>query len=409
MRACISLPRTKASSRSRPAHAAAIRRRRPAAPAQPERSDESPLRVWVSQKSSTLAPAALRKAALSASIRSAARSRSTCLPPENSASERKRDLDRPGAAARQRHGEEIDQGALGLMPHICAGHRPIALQQHYGPSPRSHRVYAASSFPSLSAAEQSQGDEKAQPRDDGPGMKFCPMLGEQMINKKLPAPMSIHSKFFASALRAFAITASLVGAPARADDFPSHPIHLIVPYAAGGSADATARVIARQIGTRRARPSWSKIAAAAPRSSAPRSSTSPIPTATRLLLGQSGPISINPAVYKDLPYDPCKGFCADLAHQHLSLHHGREPLARRQNRAGVRRARQEQARRIELRHDRRRRRQSPADRTVRSQGRHQDDPHSLSRHGACGRRPRRGAGAGGVFRSDLGAATREVG
>ena len=35
---------------------------------------------------------------------------------------------------------------------------------------------------------------------------------------------------------------------AQADDYPSHPIRLIVPYAAGGSADATARVIARQIG-----------------------------------------------------------------------------------------------------------------------------------------------------------------
>jgi hypothetical protein len=28
-----------------------------------------------------------------------------------------RDLDRPGAAARQRHGEKIHQGAFGLMPH----------------------------------------------------------------------------------------------------------------------------------------------------------------------------------------------------------------------------------------------------------------------------------------------------
>ena len=35
-----------------------------------------------------------------------------------------------------------------------------------------------------------------------------------------------------------------------ADDYPSHPIHLIVPYAAGGSADATARVLAKQIGKR---------------------------------------------------------------------------------------------------------------------------------------------------------------
>ena len=32
------------------------------------------------------------------------------------------------------------------------------------------------------------------------------------------------------------------------------------------------------------------------------------PDGYTLLLGQSGPISINPAVYKNLPYDPVKDF-----------------------------------------------------------------------------------------------------
>src|ERR1700758_2330901 len=95
---------------------------------------------------------------------------------------------------------------------------------------------------------------------------------------------------------------------AHADDFPSHPIHLIVPYAAGGSADATARVIARQVGKR----TGQTIVVENRGGSAAIVGTEAVnkadPDGYTLLLGQSGPISINPAVYKDLPYDPVKDF-----------------------------------------------------------------------------------------------------
>jgi tripartite-type tricarboxylate transporter receptor subunit TctC len=95
---------------------------------------------------------------------------------------------------------------------------------------------------------------------------------------------------------------------ARADDFPSHPIHLIVPYAAGGSADATARILARQVGKR----TGQTIVVENRGGSAAILGTEVVnkadPDGYTLLLGQSGPISINPAIYKDLPYDPVKDF-----------------------------------------------------------------------------------------------------
>jgi tripartite-type tricarboxylate transporter receptor subunit TctC len=43
--------------------------------------------------------------------------------------------------------------------------------------------------------------------------------------------------------------AALGAAPAAADDYPGRPLHLIVPYAAGGTADALARVLAKHLGT----------------------------------------------------------------------------------------------------------------------------------------------------------------
>jgi tripartite-type tricarboxylate transporter receptor subunit TctC len=95
---------------------------------------------------------------------------------------------------------------------------------------------------------------------------------------------------------------------ALADDFPSHPIHLIVPYAAGGSADTTARVLAKQIG----KATGQAIVVENRGGSASIVGTEFVnkadPDGYTLLLGQSGPISINPAIYKSLPYDPVKDF-----------------------------------------------------------------------------------------------------
>jgi tripartite-type tricarboxylate transporter receptor subunit TctC len=104
------------------------------------------------------------------------------------------------------------------------------------------------------------------------------------------------------------LAAMLATHNARADDYPSRPIHLIVPFAAGGSADSTARVIAARVGKTIGQSivvenrggGGAIIGAEVVNKSEPDGYT--------LLLGQSGPISINPAVYRNLPYDPVNGF-----------------------------------------------------------------------------------------------------
>jgi tripartite-type tricarboxylate transporter receptor subunit TctC len=114
--------------------------------------------------------------------------------------------------------------------------------------------------------------------------------------------MRIHSR-----LLALAVALASAGA-ARADDYPSHPIRLVVPYAAGGGADSVARVIAKRVGETIGQGIVIENRGGAGSIIGTELVNKSAPDGYTLLMGQSGPISINPAVYKSLPYDPLKDF-----------------------------------------------------------------------------------------------------
>ena len=101
---------------------------------------------------------------------------------------------------------------------------------------------------------------------------------------------------------------AFAAAPASADDYPSHPIKLVVPYAPGGGADAVGRIIAKRVSETIGQPIVVENRGGAGSIIGTEDVHKADPDGYTLLLGQSGPISINPAVYKDLPYDPQKDF-----------------------------------------------------------------------------------------------------
>ncbi|MGA8319749.1 MAG: tripartite tricarboxylate transporter substrate binding protein [Xanthobacteraceae bacterium] len=105
-----------------------------------------------------------------------------------------------------------------------------------------------------------------------------------------------------------ALALALTGASARADDYPSHPIKLIVPYAPGGGADAVARIVSKRVSETIGQPIVIENRGGAGSIIGTEDVHKADPDGYTLLLGQSGPISINPAVYKELPYDPEKDF-----------------------------------------------------------------------------------------------------
>jgi tripartite-type tricarboxylate transporter receptor subunit TctC len=107
---------------------------------------------------------------------------------------------------------------------------------------------------------------------------------------------------------AFVLAVALPASLARADDYPSRPIRLIVPYAAGGGADSVGRIVAKRVGESIGQPIVIENRGGAGSIIGTELVKNADPDGYTLLLGQSGPISINPAIYKKLPYDPVKDF-----------------------------------------------------------------------------------------------------
>ena len=107
---------------------------------------------------------------------------------------------------------------------------------------------------------------------------------------------------------ALALAGSCSVGASLADEYPSRPIRLIVPYAPGGGADTVARIIARRVSETIGQTVVIENRGGAGAIIGTDLVAKAEPDGYTLLLGQSGPISINPAVYKDLRYDPVKDF-----------------------------------------------------------------------------------------------------
>jgi len=93
-----------------------------------------------------------------------------------------------------------------------------------------------------------------------------------------------------------------------AEQFPTRPIRFIVPYAPGGNVDISARIIAPPMGG-----VLGQTVVVDNRPGAGGNlGASMVAKATSdgytLLVGSSGPLSVNPVIFKSLPYDSLKDF-----------------------------------------------------------------------------------------------------
>src|SRR6202790_1387793 len=101
----------------------------------------------------------------------------------------------------------------------------------------------------------------------------------------------------------------LAGAGANAENFPSKPVHILVPYAAGGAVDVLARTLGQSLAKTwgqqpiiENRPGAGGIVASQALTQAP-------PDGYTLILVASGH-PLNQFIYPSLPYDTFKDFTA---------------------------------------------------------------------------------------------------
>jgi len=108
----------------------------------------------------------------------------------------------------------------------------------------------------------------------------------------------------------YVIAAALVAAavaaapPARAQDFPSKPIRIVVPFAAGGGADIVARILAEKLQARWGQPAIVENRAGAGGNIGAESVFTAEPDGHTVLFTAQGPLVVNKSLYGKLTYDP---------------------------------------------------------------------------------------------------------
>jgi tripartite-type tricarboxylate transporter receptor subunit TctC len=109
-------------------------------------------------------------------------------------------------------------------------------------------------------------------------------------------------------LPATALIAALLALPAVAQDYPSRPITLVVPYAAGGGNDAMARIAGEKMSRTLGAQMVIENRGGAGGSIATRQVARAAPDGYTLVIGGTGTLAINPTLYGNVGYDPRRDF-----------------------------------------------------------------------------------------------------
>jgi tripartite-type tricarboxylate transporter receptor subunit TctC len=116
-------------------------------------------------------------------------------------------------------------------------------------------------------------------------------------------------KELGGAVKVLVLFLALVALPSAAQDpYPSKPIRIVVGYSAGGGNDLIVRVLAPKLGEALGQPVVVENKPGAQSIVAAETVAKSAADGYTLLMGPSGPMTINPATYSRLPYSPERDF-----------------------------------------------------------------------------------------------------
>ncbi|MFL5041976.1 MAG: Bug family tripartite tricarboxylate transporter substrate binding protein [Xanthobacteraceae bacterium] len=110
------------------------------------------------------------------------------------------------------------------------------------------------------------------------------------------------------ALALAAVVSATMAGPAVAQDYPTRPITLVVPYAAGGGNDVMARTVADTMSRVLGQQIVVENRAGAGGTIATRQVAKSAPDGYTLVIGGAGTLAVNPTLYGNVGYDPRKDF-----------------------------------------------------------------------------------------------------
>ena len=107
---------------------------------------------------------------------------------------------------------------------------------------------------------------------------------------------------------ALLLSGLLVSSALLAQPWPTKPVRIIAPFAPGGVADSSARVISERLGARLGQPVVVENRPGASGNIGTAQVASAAPDGYTLLLGFDGTMVVNPHVYAKLPFDTLRDF-----------------------------------------------------------------------------------------------------
>jgi len=101
-----------------------------------------------------------------------------------------------------------------------------------------------------------------------------------------------------------------VSAAARAENYPSRPVKIVVPYPAGGSNDIIARILAQKLSEANGQQFFVENRAGASGNIGAEAVANAAADGYTLLVTAPPPLTTNIALYKSLPFDPATAFAS---------------------------------------------------------------------------------------------------